>query len=194
MQDAQPAPEAKTSIPAFLPALLAGLVFVGFFVGLVLYYPVGVDWNTYHMTADTWLHPYEVDAFEGIPLVMLALPHAFLNLELGNAINLSMHIVVLGAIIRVYGGDRTAFLLTFTSPLFLDLGAHQQHRLDSGGGLPPAADVGPAFSDRQAAGFGRGGAHLVEAQRLQPSYSDSERAAGADLVCGVGLLADADTR
>ncbi|NLX11338.1 MAG: hypothetical protein GXY36_16950 [Chloroflexi bacterium] len=84
-------------------------------------YPVGVDWEeSYHAAFRHFRDPYTHSDFAGIPW-LLALPHALLPLEVGNAINFILHILLLGAIIWKYRGGWQAVLLTFTSPLFLDL-------------------------------------------------------------------------
>ena len=100
-------------------SLVAGLVFIG----LVNFYPVGVDWKASYYTPlhGHFLDPYEHSNFEGLPLLLLMVPHALLSLKVGNAINLMVHFAVLATLIWVKKGGWQALVLTFTSPLFLDL-------------------------------------------------------------------------
>lgn len=98
-------------------------VVVGVLVILAyLYYPIGVDWqNSYHAAAKDIRHPYAAGDFVGMVWVFLALPHIFLPIQLGNTINLVLHVTVILAVIRRYKGGWVAILLVFTSALFLDL-------------------------------------------------------------------------
>jgi hypothetical protein len=112
---------SSISIAPILPYAILGVVVIGFFTAVLLFHPIGEDWETYHIAAQDWLHPYNEPKFVGMPTVLLALPHVFLSLEIGNAINMTLHAIVLTSIIRVYSGGLTAVLVTFTSPMFLHL-------------------------------------------------------------------------
>jgi hypothetical protein len=112
---------SSISIAPILPYAILGVVVIGFFTAVLLFHPIGEDWETYHIAAQDWLHPYNEPKFVGMPTVLLALPHVFLSLEIGNAINMTLHAIILTSIIRVYGGGLTAVLVTFTSPMFLHL-------------------------------------------------------------------------
>jgi len=91
-------------------------------VGFYLYAPVGVDWEvTYADAARNLRDPYDGTTFTNPPWLLLFLPHAFLNLQLGNAINLIVNFAVLLLLIRKFGGGTQAILMVFTSPFIIDL-------------------------------------------------------------------------
>ncbi|MEO1289896.1 MAG: hypothetical protein AAFV93_19235 [Chloroflexota bacterium] len=99
-------------------AILAVILVIVFYQ----YAPIGVDWEeTYTDAARKWLDPYEDSTFTNPPWALLFLPHAFLDLRLGNAINLVLNFGVLMLVMRKFGGDVWALLLVFTSPFMLDL-------------------------------------------------------------------------
>lgn len=106
-----------------LPSLIfVSLLALGFASLIFLYYPVGVDWqHAYFSAADHLAQPYQDTSFAGVVWVFFWLPHIFLPLKIGNAINFILHIIILLAIIYRYQGGWKAILLTFTSVLFLDL-------------------------------------------------------------------------
>jgi hypothetical protein len=100
------------------------IVFILIFLIIILWivYPVGVDWKlSYHASYQHFRSPYKNSAFAGISWILFMLPHALLGVALGNSINFAIHIIVLGAIIWKNKGGWLAVVLTFTSPLFLDL-------------------------------------------------------------------------
>ncbi|WP_162909353.1 hypothetical protein [Aggregatilinea lenta] len=109
--------ERRVPVLVFLAALVAlALVFAWAF------YPVGVDWrNSYSPALHSVWQPYDHSDFAGFPWLLLCVPHALLPLAWGNAANLVLNVSVLGAVIWVYRGGWPALLLTFTSPVFLDL-------------------------------------------------------------------------
>ena len=90
--------------------------------GLHEFYPIGADWESAFFPAMRhFLNPYEVEYFTSPPWVLALLPHALLDLQWSNAINLCLNILTLGALIWRYKGGWPAMLLTFTSPIFLKL-------------------------------------------------------------------------
>ncbi|RMG90158.1 MAG: hypothetical protein D6706_20100 [Chloroflexi bacterium] len=87
---------------------------------LVKFYPPGVDWEvTYSQLSLS--DPYSVDSFMNPPFTVLFLPHAWLPLRIGNAINLLLNIVVIFYAVHKMGGGWIALGLVFTSPVFFDL-------------------------------------------------------------------------
>jgi hypothetical protein len=115
----------KTS--ALLQEHAAALILV-FFSGILslalLYWvmPIGVDWEyTFSRLPDIWKDPYQLWLFTNPPWVMALLPHAWMPLRLGNAVNFLLNIVFVAAAVRWAGGGRMALLLAFTSPVFFDL-------------------------------------------------------------------------
>ncbi len=87
-----------------------------------LYVPVGVDWEyTFTDAARKWRDPYQNSLFTNPPWALIFLPHAFLPLKLGNAINLLLNFAVLLFVIRKFGGGTSAIMMVFTSPFILDL-------------------------------------------------------------------------
>lgn len=106
-------------VPAWLLLVLLGGVLLA--AGWA-FYPVGVDWqHSYYPAMHHFWQPYDHSDFAGFPWLLLFLPHGLLPMRWGNAANFVLEIAVLGALIRVYRGGWAAVLLTFTSPIFLDL-------------------------------------------------------------------------
>ncbi|KPK03161.1 MAG: hypothetical protein AMJ56_19780 [Anaerolineae bacterium SG8_19] len=86
------------------------------------FYPLGVDWQeTYSQIPDHWRDPYEIASFTSPPWIMVLLPHAWLPVDWGNAINLVLNITLIVAVVVRFGGGWPLMLLVFTSPPFLDL-------------------------------------------------------------------------
>ena len=84
--------------------------------------PVGVDWGgTYSRLWQNVRDPYAIKSFLNPPWTLIFLPHAILDVKIGNAINLSLNIVLPMAVIKKLGGDWKSMLLVFTSPVFFDL-------------------------------------------------------------------------
>lgn len=90
--------------------------------GLHEFYPVGADWESAFFPAMRhFLEPYGVYYFTSPPWVLALLPHALLDLKWSNAINMCLNILALAALIWRFKGGPFAFVLTFTSPIFLKL-------------------------------------------------------------------------
>jgi hypothetical protein len=99
-------------------ALIVGLLLVF----LTKFYPVGVDWQwSYAPLSDQWRRPYAIETFTNPPWVIALVPHAWLPLQWGNAINLCLNILLVVLVVRRFGGGWPLMLLVFTSPPFLDL-------------------------------------------------------------------------
>ncbi len=106
----------------WLPRLVVGLTVILLVVFLKESYPIGIDWGaTYSKIPGHWRDPYEIATFTSPPWVMLLLPHAWLPLEWGNAINLVLNISLIMAVIIRFRGGWPLMLLVFTSPPFFDL-------------------------------------------------------------------------
>lgn len=109
---------SKSERLALIPITIAVILFISL---IFLYYPIGVDWqDSYNKVAHQFDKPYNSD-FAGFVWIFFWLPHIFLPLKIGNGVNLIIHIVVLLGAIYAYRGGWKAIVLTFTSPLFLDL-------------------------------------------------------------------------
>lgn len=126
MEDVQPT--QTFTLPRWVNRknLLQGTLIVTMLAALVvvvrIYYPLGVDWEfTYSELPKYLSDPYELETFTNSPWIIFFLPHAFLPVDWGNAINFVLTIVVLGLLIRKYRGGWQAMLLTFTSPVLLDI-------------------------------------------------------------------------
>jgi hypothetical protein len=99
-----------------------GVMAIFAIVVLAFFYPVGIDWQvTFSRIPAIWFDPYVLPGFLNPPWVVVLLPHTFLPLNWGNAVNLVLHIGVLFAVIWKYKGGWQAMLLVFTSPMMLDL-------------------------------------------------------------------------
>lgn len=85
-------------------------------------YPLGVDWfETFGRIPSYWPNIYANPHFANPPWVVFLLPHVWLPMRWGNAANLCLNITALTLLMARYKGGWQAYLLTFTSPLFLDL-------------------------------------------------------------------------
>lgn len=103
-----------------LPLAAALLGFLLYF--LQLYYPVGVDWQyNFNPLSENWRDPYALPTFTSPPWVVALVPHAWLPLAWGNAVNLLLNVGVLLALLRRFRGGWQGILLVFTSPVFFDL-------------------------------------------------------------------------
>ncbi len=101
----------------FAALILLPLLFV-----LSRYYPLGIDWSfTYHQAAENWRDPFVIHTFTNPPWVLVLVPHAWLPVQWGNAINLLLNVTLLMIIIRRYRGGWQTMLLVFTSAPFFDL-------------------------------------------------------------------------
>jgi len=102
----------------FLPLVLVLLT------AIMLAFPIGRDWPTWNVS--TWEQlkaPYDMPNFTGMPFAFFALPHALLPINIGNAINLALNILVIAAVAYRYAGVRwhIALAITMTTPFFIDL-------------------------------------------------------------------------
>lgn len=112
----------KTRLRGWLAKVLAGLFLVILVFILKDIYPLGIDWyGTYAKLPETWRDPYQLVAFTSPPWIMLLLPHAWLPVEWGNAINLVLNVTLILVVINRFGGGRLLMLLVFTSAPFFDL-------------------------------------------------------------------------
>lgn len=119
-------PEKKINkflIPRSYLFLLPALAIFGIVLYfLQLYYPPAVDWEySFSPLSEHWRNPYVIRTFTMPPWVTFLVPHAWLPLSWGNAINLSLNITVILALVRRYNGGWQTLLLVFTSPPFFDL-------------------------------------------------------------------------
>lgn len=98
-------------------------VFVVLVVALMPIYPLGEDWKTaFYPAVQNFFTPYDIpnEKFVGFPWVLVLLPHGALPIEMGNAINFVLHLGILILLIRKYQGKWYAYVMTFTSFLFVD--------------------------------------------------------------------------
>jgi len=106
----------------WLPRLFAALIVLLLVIFLKEFYPVGVDWEeTYSQIPEHWRDPYEIKGFTSPPWIMVFLPHAWLPVEWGNAINLVLNLVLIILVITRFNGGWALMLLVFTSAPFIDL-------------------------------------------------------------------------
>lgn len=91
-------------------------------VALVRYYPLAIDWiGTFTKISDHWRDPYAIPSFTSPPWIMIFVPHAWLPVAWGNALNLCLNILLIALVIRRFNGGWPLMLLVYTSPPFLDL-------------------------------------------------------------------------
>lgn len=88
---------------------------------------VGVDWRDV-MSKIRFDDPYANNAlvgtdmrFYGVPWTILALPHAYLPMLYGNALNFILNLIVPAIVVHRLKGGRRALALVFTSPFYLQL-------------------------------------------------------------------------
>ena len=86
-------------------------------------FPIGRDWPAYAATIGNINSPALMDKFAGMPFAYFVLPHALLNIDIGNAVNLTLNIFIIGAVAYRYAGAQwhIAFALTMTSPMAINL-------------------------------------------------------------------------
>ncbi len=97
---------------------------IGLFLvfGLRMAYGVGVDWDySYDPAMKHFLNYYDHSDFAGFPWLLFFLPHGLLSLEWGNAINMTLNIIIPLLVIMRFNGGWQAVALVFTAPFFLDL-------------------------------------------------------------------------
>ena len=86
--------------------------------------PIGRDWQTWDVDSITQIQaPYAMPDFTGMPFAFFALPHALLSIDIGNAINLALNILVIAAVAEHYDnkGWHIAVAITMTSPMGVNL-------------------------------------------------------------------------
>jgi hypothetical protein len=91
---------------------------------MVIVAPVGIDWQTWNITTISDIQsPYSMHDFTGMPFAFFVLPHALLQVSLGNAINLTLNIMVMVLVARKYAGAQwhIAIAIAMTSPMFANL-------------------------------------------------------------------------
>ena len=114
--------QTQVVLRRWLPRLFAALIVLLLVIFLKEFYPVGVDWEeTYSQIPEHWRDPYEIKGFTSPPWIMVFLPHAWLPVEWGNAINLVLNLVLIILVITRFNGGWALMLLVFTSPPFIDL-------------------------------------------------------------------------
>lgn len=118
-----PEGRAKLLNPRTLATLLLLLVALAVcVVAIRQVVPLGFDWvTTYSTLPGIWQAPYTNENFTNPPWVTFVLPHALLPVDWGNAVNFLLNIAVPLLVIFKYRGGPIAILLTFTSPMMIDL-------------------------------------------------------------------------
>lgn len=93
------------------------------FLLLYRYYPDHSDWTLfYSKLTRNILHPMQVNGYVNPPWASLLTVYGLLPLRVSNVINMMINMVVLLLLIRKVKGGWAGILLTFTSPLFWDMG------------------------------------------------------------------------
>ncbi len=86
--------------------------------------PIGRDWPTFNISTLAQIRtPYDTNGFVGMPFVFFALPHSLLPVGIGNAVNLTLNVLVIAAVAYRYAGKQwhIAFAITLTAPTSIDL-------------------------------------------------------------------------
>lgn len=87
-------------------------------------FPIGRDWQTWNVVTISQIQsPYSMPDFTGMPFAFFMLPHALLNMDIGNTINLALNVLVIGTVAYKYGGRQwhIALAITMTTPMFVNL-------------------------------------------------------------------------
>ncbi len=87
-------------------------------------FPIGRGWQTWDVSTLSQIQsPFEMPHFTGMPFAFFALPHVALGLTLGNAINLTLNILAIGAVAYKFAGKQWhyAFAITMTTPMAMNL-------------------------------------------------------------------------
>jgi hypothetical protein len=82
--------------------------------------PIGVDWREIYAGLSFWW-PYAAADFFNPPWLLVLLPHAWLPLSWGNALNFLLNVAVPCAVIFKFKGGWKAIALVFTSPFYIQL-------------------------------------------------------------------------
>jgi hypothetical protein len=91
---------------------------------LAFAFPIGRDWQTWDVSSIEQIqYPYTMPDFTGMPFAFFALPHSLLDIDFGNAINLTLNILVIGLVAYKFAGDswHIAIAITMTSPMAINL-------------------------------------------------------------------------
>jgi hypothetical protein len=86
--------------------------------------PIGRDWQTWNvLSVEQIQQPYSMPDFTGMPFAFFALPHSLLSIDIGNAVNLSLNIMVMFAVAYRYAGKQwhIALAIAMTTPMFINL-------------------------------------------------------------------------
>lgn len=96
------------------------LLLAGFL--LYLFAPIGVLWERTYTRLD-FFNPFHEETFINPFYTAFLIPHAWLPIELGNAINLLLNICVLALLVdkKCTGKKWLPLILAFTNPFFFDL-------------------------------------------------------------------------
>lgn len=98
------------------------LIFIGIFILLLRFYSEQNDWKTFFSPiASNIANPNNVPGFVNPPWTSILLIYGVLPLKYSNAINILINVTVLLFAIKKVNGGWIGILLTFTSPLFLDM-------------------------------------------------------------------------
>lgn len=110
---------------------LAGIKLYGLYAvmlmalfGFALTLPTGYDWQAYNVATVVQIQTlYDISDFIGMPFAFFALPHSLLSIDIGNAINLTLNIVVIVLVARKYAGKQwhITIAITMTSPMAISL-------------------------------------------------------------------------
>jgi hypothetical protein len=82
--------------------------------------PVGVDWRDIYSPLSFW-QPFADADFYNPPWLLVLIPHAWLPMRWGNALNALLNILVPCAVIIKLKGGWRAVALVFTSPFYFQL-------------------------------------------------------------------------
>lgn len=108
--------------PPWHYAVFFGVLGLGLVLGFSRLGSVGVDWEfSFDPAMSNFLDYWDHSSYVGFPWLLFFIPHGLLPLALGNAINLTLNILVPLAVIMRYRGGWQAVALLYTSPFFLDL-------------------------------------------------------------------------
>jgi len=110
-------------IPVYQKIILGLVVFTFFCIIFYFFPPSSGDWRfTFGPAASIPLHPYSINTFNYPPWTVLILyPIHFFSMDVSQAINASLNLVVIGLLILKRKGDALAVVLTLTSFPFLAL-------------------------------------------------------------------------
>jgi len=106
--------------------VLKYLLSIMFFVVLTLIFyfflPVSIDWShTYAKIPANISNIFAIRGFTNPPWIILFLPHAFLPLKIGNAINAALNVLMIFFVVQKVEGRKLGLVLAFTNPFFIDL-------------------------------------------------------------------------